>query len=549
MFSFIHLFFLSGPPRFEVAPNNTTVKAGATISLPCQVAGNPPPKVEWLRLDDKIPLVRTSVSDDFTLHLTHVKVSDSGHYECIAENEAGSIKADIHIEVLGLPFISAKPSDQVLKVGSSKILTCDIGGDPIPLLLWRLPGDDPSDILLLEDSKGHMKVRSDGSLMMEHISLQDSGLYTCMATNSRGGVSAVAKILSVEAFPPPVVGIAPGDLVISDGDTITLPCEPVSEAAEPTISWWFKPAAHLQENPLVTSDNNDIVISINGTLTIKNANRSNSGIYTCKVTAETGSAEATAEVRLEEKTLNYNITNYVLPDPPSKPRAQVINDTAVRLLWQPKSSAIDEESPITYMIEYWRHGWSEWRIAASNIKSMVAVISELSPNYTYTFFLRRVTESGQSFPSPWSNPIRLEVLTNNAHLPRNCWLEECRIDKPTVALISARAGSSRSVLLTWQGLGDENQEDGVLVYWISHEDSPDGLTYKSSKVKVASVFGNISSSHGALHTLKGLEPYTHYTFFLVPFWKSIEGTPTNSLSLRTPEDSKNSIKWFNINTL
>ena len=533
---------LSGPPRFEVAPKNRTVTTGTTISLPCKVIGNPPPKVDWVRLDGKIPLKRASVSEDYTLHLTQVTASDSGHYKCIAESEAGSIKADVHIEVLALPFISAKPSDQVLKVGTSKRLPCDIGGDPTPLLLWRLPGDDPSDILLLEDSKGHMKVRSDGSLMMENISLQDSGLYTCMATNSGGGVSARAKILSVEAFPPPVVGIAPEDLVISDGDTITLPCEPVSEAAEPTISWWFKPAVHLPETQMVTSDNNDIVISSNGALTIKNANRSNSGIYTCKVTAETGSAEATAVVRHEEKTLNYNRINSILPAPPSKPRVRVINDTSVRLSWQPNSSVIGKKNPMTYMIEYWRHGWSEWRIAASYIKSGVAVISELSPNYTYTFFVRSVTGSGQSFPSPWSNPIRLEVLTNNAHLPRNRWLTERRIDRPTVALISARAGSSRSVLLTWQGLGDENQEDGVLVYWISHEDSPDGLTYKPSKVKVATVLGSSSSSH----LVRGLEPYTHYTFFLVPFWRSVEGTPTNSLSLRTPEDSKYSTKWLNI---
>ncbi|KAK8728120.1 hypothetical protein OTU49_009408, partial [Cherax quadricarinatus] len=55
---------------------------------------------------------------------------------------------------------------------------------------------------------------------------------------------------------------------------------------------------------------------------------------------------------------------------------------------------------------------------------------------------------------------------------------------------------------------------------------------KTGTVQVATVLGTSSSSHLMHH----LSSNTHYTFFMVPFWHSIEGTPSNSQSLTTPED-------------
>ncbi|KAF2353070.1 Fibronectin type III [Trinorchestia longiramus] len=520
------------PPSFVIAPKNRTVTTGTTLSLPCQVSGFPTPKVDWLRLDGKIPLGRASVSSENTLQLTQVSASDSGMYACVAESEAGSIRAEVHVDVLALPFFNERPGDHVLEEGSSRALPCSMDGDPIPILMWRLPGEDPNDILLPGHQKGKLKVKEDGSLILEDAKLSQSGLYTCLGTNSGGGVSARSKILVVESFPPPIVGVGPQDQTISNGDHITLPCEPASEAAEASVSWWFRPAAHLPQHEIVEDLGRGVSLSVNHALTIRNTNRSNNGIYTCRVAASTGNAEATAVVRFEENPLPRNRLEKMLPAPPSKPRVRVINDTTVRLAWQPNSSQIGKKDPVTYMVEYWRHGWSEWRIAASYVDTEYVLISDLASNFTYTFLVRSVTGGGQSFPSPWSNPTRLEFLTSNVMSTRGRYQADRRFDKPTVALLRATASSSRSVLLTWQGLDEENQENGVLVYGLSYETPEDGSEKKPSSVRVATVLGSSSSSH----LIRNLEPYTHYTFFLVPFWRNVEGAPTNSLSLMTPED-------------
>ncbi|XP_018014201.1 roundabout homolog 1-like [Hyalella azteca] len=520
------------PPSFVIAPKNRTVTTGTILSLPCQVSGFPTPKVDWLRLDGKIPLGRASVSSENSLQLTQVTASDSGIYACVAENEAGMIRAEVHVDVLALPFFKERPNDHVIEVGSTRLLPCIMDGDPPPILMWRLPGEDPTDILLPGHKKGHNRVEEDGRLVMENVKLSESGLYTCMGTNSGGGVSARAKILVVEAFPPPVVGVGPQDQTISNGDHMTLPCEPVSESSEASVSWWFRPAAHLPQHEIVDDPSRGISLSANHALTIRNTNRSNSGIYTCRVTAATGNAEATAVVRFEENELLGHRLEKLLPAPPSKPRVRVLNETSVRLSWQPNSSQIGKKDPVTYMVEYWRHGWSEWQIAASYVNTESTIISDLTPSYTYTFLVRSVTGGGQSFPSPWSNPTRLELLNSNVMTTKNRWQTDRRFDRPTVALLSAKATSSRSVLLTWQGLDNENQENGVLVYCISYETTQGNAEKKPAAVRVATVLGSSSSSH----LVKGLDPYTYYTFFLVPFWRNIEGAPTNSLSLTTPED-------------
>ncbi|KAA0203512.1 hypothetical protein HAZT_HAZT001863, partial [Hyalella azteca] len=391
------------PPSFVIAPKNRTVTTGTILSLPCQVSGFPTPKVDWLRLDGKIPLGRASVSSENSLQLTQVTASDSGIYACVAENEAGMIRAEVHVDVLALPFFKERPNDHVIEVGSTRLLPCIMDGDPPPILMWRLPGEDPTDILLPGHKKGHNRVEEDGRLVMENVKLSESGLYTCMGTNSGGGVSARAKILVVEAFPPPVVGVGPQDQTISNGDHMTLPCEPVSESSEASVSWWFRPAAHLPQHEIVDDPSRGISLSANHALTIRNTNRSNSGIYTCRVTAATGNAEATAVVRFEENELLGHRLEKLLPAPPSKPR---------------------------------------------KCNRRRSVVSE-------------------------------SMVKSN------------------------KAGASKQ----------------------QRYDDKESLANRQ----------------------KGLDPYTYYTFFLVPFWRNIEGAPTNSLSLTTPED-KHHKTWSAIDT-
>lgn len=206
-----------------VAPRNQTVTKGSNLSLPCQVTGHPTPKVEWLKFDGKMPEVRSSVTLENTLHLRNVSTHDSGNYACIASNEAGSIKAEVLVTVLAPPYFQEVQGDEVWQVGGTVQLICSIEGDPLPLTMWRLPGEDPNSIVLPNTSTPKYRMASDGHLYISDFDIGDSGLYTCMGVNSGAGVMRKSKIFAVEAFPPPIIGILAQDRVISKGDTLNLP--------------------------------------------------------------------------------------------------------------------------------------------------------------------------------------------------------------------------------------------------------------------------------------------------------------------------------------
>ena len=48
-------FLFQGPPYFTRAPENTTVKVGEDVMLPCEANGDPPPKTRWRRIGPGFP--------------------------------------------------------------------------------------------------------------------------------------------------------------------------------------------------------------------------------------------------------------------------------------------------------------------------------------------------------------------------------------------------------------------------------------------------------------------------------------------------------------
>lgn len=75
-----------------------------------------------------------------------------------------------------------------------------------------------------------------------------------------------------------------------------------------------------------------------------------------------------------------------------------------------------------------------------------------------------------------------------------------------------------------------NGEDFVEGVYVRFRD----VSSSANKYNIATVF-----NAGALHyTVTNLQKYTKYEFFLVPFFKSVEGQPSNSKVVQTLEDGK-----------
>ncbi|KAM6234885.1 roundabout homolog 3 [Spheniscus humboldti] len=93
------------PPVIHRGPANRTVlPVGATARLPCRLGGgDPPASVGWLK--DGSALVgaqpRASLLENGTLQITGLRVTDSGHYECVATSSAGETRWGGSLEVQG----------------------------------------------------------------------------------------------------------------------------------------------------------------------------------------------------------------------------------------------------------------------------------------------------------------------------------------------------------------------------------------------------------------------------------------------------------------
>ncbi|KAM6043177.1 roundabout homolog 3 isoform 3-T3 [Chlamydotis macqueenii] len=84
--------------------NRTVLPAGATVRLPCRLGdGDPSVSVGWLKDGSALPGAqpRASLLENGTLQITDLRVTDSGHYECVATSSVGETRWDISLEVQG----------------------------------------------------------------------------------------------------------------------------------------------------------------------------------------------------------------------------------------------------------------------------------------------------------------------------------------------------------------------------------------------------------------------------------------------------------------
>ncbi|XP_060030287.1 immunoglobulin superfamily DCC subclass member 3 isoform X2 [Erinaceus europaeus] len=104
---------VQAPAEFVQHPQSISRPAGTTAMFTCQVQGEPPPHVTWLKNGQVLgPSAHVRLrNNNSTLTISGVGPEDEAIYQCVAENSAGSSQASARLTVLWAEGLPGPPQD------------------------------------------------------------------------------------------------------------------------------------------------------------------------------------------------------------------------------------------------------------------------------------------------------------------------------------------------------------------------------------------------------------------------------------------------------
>ncbi|KAJ8300018.1 hypothetical protein KUTeg_021537 [Tegillarca granosa] len=195
------------PPRITFS-QSTSCDCKLKNKMSCAAEGIPTPLITWTRNQIHVPV--SSVDGHSSLIIRNALLEDAGLYTCTATNPAGIAEASA--TVLMKEFLlqtgmkkaknlfstkSYSPDgDTVVSIAEKVILTCSVGGDPLPEITWTKNGRTV-------EYNERIQLLSNGSLVIYHSTSADAGLYKCLASNDAGTDIGVAMLTVHEGEPQP----------------------------------------------------------------------------------------------------------------------------------------------------------------------------------------------------------------------------------------------------------------------------------------------------------------------------------------------------------
>ncbi|KAI1702784.1 immunoglobulin domain-containing protein [Ditylenchus destructor] len=193
------------------------------------------------------------------------------------------------LEMQGTRVTRTQYGFRTLQESSAK-MCLKVTGYPLPDITWY-----KDDVLLKEGERHTFYADDDGffALTIDPVQVEDTGRYTCVATNEYGqaSTSAFFRVLKVEKeAAPPAFTTSLKSQECKEGDVVNFECE-VEGWPEPELVWL------VDDQPLRPS--HDFRLQYDGQnakLEIRDAQPEDTGTYAVRITNEHGTAESNAKL-------------------------------------------------------------------------------------------------------------------------------------------------------------------------------------------------------------------------------------------------------------
>lgn len=316
-------------PIFEKKLRNYRAVEGVPVTFSCKVMGIPVPKVYWFK--DGMQVLRKNVhykkirEGDGTcaLHIESTTNDDDGNYTVMAANPQGRISCSGHLivqigppknrmtpfqpkrvqvciqevesqqtqERFSQPHFLQAPGDMLAHEGRLCRLDCKVSGLPIPELMWLVNGRP-----IYPDLHHKMLVRENGihSLVIDPLTQNDNGTYTCIASNKAGqsSFSLELRVVEKEQKHPPMFVERLQNTGIPEGAPVRLECRVVG--MPPPVIFWKK------DNDTIPKTKDRISMTQDATgyvcLLIQPTTKNDAGWYTVSAKNEAGVVSCTCRL-------------------------------------------------------------------------------------------------------------------------------------------------------------------------------------------------------------------------------------------------------------
>ncbi|MEQ2292216.1 Hemicentin-1, partial [Ameca splendens] len=270
------------PPSIHGGEQEVVVVEKSQAQLICVAEGIPQPKLSWEK--DGNPLSESqgeyTILPSGELVIDSAQPEDAGSYSCVATNSVGEDTWTVTLSVHTHPSFTKLLADVALNKGERLVLTCGVSGIPPPTIKWNINNK------IIPVHYGHMNDHSE--LVIERVSKEDSGTYTCVAENRVGTIKSLGFVYVKE--PPIINGDLHSNRIEPLGGNAILNCE-VRGDPLPTIQW-SKNGINIQINDRIRQLDN-------GSLAIYGTVSEDAGRYMCIATNDAGVVERSVILTLQ----------------------------------------------------------------------------------------------------------------------------------------------------------------------------------------------------------------------------------------------------------
>uniref|UniRef100_A0AAQ5X9V5 Contactin-5 n=1 Tax=Amphiprion ocellaris TaxID=80972 RepID=A0AAQ5X9V5_AMPOC len=411
-------------PQWVRMINDTQMDSGEKLQWECKATGRPRPTYRWLR--NGLPLTPQGrleiVNGELTVH--KVQQTDSGMYQCVAENKYGAIYSNAELKILAsAPVFVPNPVRVIATLGKDVSLECKPRASPKPRITWKR-GDRR-----IQPNKRIMLLRNN-TLKIVNSSRADEGNYVCRAENQLGSAEMTAILWVKEAMR---VVLSPSRVEVTVGESVVLSCKATHDTSLDVAFQWFfnqRPINFQHDGghfEYIQTQSSTVDLMIRSIL-LKHA-----GKYGCRAQTSADTVFAEAELLVRGP-----------PGPPGVVIVEEITDTTATLSW---TRGLDNHSPIsTYNLQArspFSLGWQTVKTdpdpVTGDLESAMAV--ELNPWVEYEFRVVASNAIGTGDPSAPSRGVRTKEAV------------------PSVAPANVSGGNGRrhELVISWEPVSEEFQ--------------------------------------------------------------------------------------------